>query len=116
MRPDDLLKTLEQAGFEACFVGGCVRDTLLGRPVHDWDITTSALPEQTMALFPRCIPTGLKHGTVTVLLNGESFEVTTFRKDGAYHDARHPDEVTFMPRLEEDLARRDFTINAMASI
>ena len=114
MRPDELLKTLEQAGFEACFVGGCVRDTLLGRPVHDWDITTSALPEQTMALFPRCIPTGLKHGTVTVLLNGESFEVTTFRKDGAYHDARHPDEVTFVPRLEEDLARRDFTINAMA--
>ena len=114
MRPDELLKTLEQAGFEACFVGGCVRDTLLGRPVHDWDITTSALPEQTMALFPRCIPTGLKHGTVTVLLNGDSFEVTTFRKDGAYHDARHPDEVTFVPRLEEDLARRDFTINAMA--
>ena len=114
MRPDELLKTLEQAGFEACFVGGCVRDTLLGRPVHDWDITTSARPEQTMALFPRCIPTGLKHGTVTVLLNGDSFEVTTFRKDGAYHDARHPDEVTFVPRLEEDLARRDFTINAMA--
>lgn len=114
MRPDELLKTLEQAGFEACFVGGCVRDTLLGRPVHDWDITTSALPEQTMALFSRCIPTGLKHGTVTVLLNGDSFEVTTFRKDGAYHDARHPDEVTFVPRLEEDLARRDFTINAMA--
>ena len=114
MRPDELLKTLEQAGFEACFVGGCVRDTLLGRPVHDWDIATSALPEQTMALFPGCIPTGLKHGTVTVLLNGESFEVTTFRKDGAYHDARHPDEVTFVPRLEEDLARRDFTINAMA--
>ena len=114
MRPDELLKKLEDAGFEACFVGGCVRDTLLGRPVHDWDITTSALPEQTMALFPRCIPTGLKHGTVTVLLNGESFEVTTFRKDGAYHDARHPDEVTFVPRLEQDLARRDFTINAMA--
>ena len=114
MRPDELLKKLEDAGFEACFVGGCVRDTLLGRPVHDWDITTSALPEQTMALFPRCIPTGLKHGTVTVLLNGESFEVTTFRKDGAYHDARHPYKVTFVPRLEEDLARRDFTINAMA--
>lgn len=80
MRPDELLKTLEQAGFEACFVGGCVRDTLLGRPVHDWDIATSALPEQMMALFPGCIPTGLKHGTVTVLLNGESFEVTTFEK------------------------------------
>ena len=114
MRPDLILKTLEDAGFAACFVGGCVRDTLLGRPVHDWDITTSALPEEIMALFPRCIPTGIKHGTVTVLLRGESFEVTTFRRDGAYHDGRHPDGVVFVPNLTEDLARRDFTINAMA--
>ena len=114
MRPDLILKTLEGAGFAACFVGGCVRDTLLGRPVHDWDVTTSALPEEIMALFPRCIPTGIKHGTVTVLLRGESFEVTTFRRDGAYHDGRHPDGVVFVPNLTEDLARRDFTINAMA--
>ena len=114
MRPDLILKTLEDAGFAACFVGGCVRDTLLGRPVHDWDVTTSALPEEIMALFPRCIPTGIKHGTVTVLLRGESFEVTTFRRDGAYHDGRHPDSVVFVPNLTEDLARRDFTINAMA--
>ena len=114
MRPDLILKTLEGAGFAACFVGGCVRDTLLGRPVHDWDITTSALPEEIMALFPRCIPTGIKHGTVTVLLDEESFEVTTFRRDGAYHDGRHPADVVFVPDLEEDLARRDFTINAMA--
>lgn len=114
MRPDLILKTLEDAGFAACFVGGCVRDTLLGRPVHDWDVTTSALPEEIMALFPRCIPTGIKHGTVTVLLRGESFEVTTFRRDGAYHDGRHPDGVVFVPNLTEDLARRDFTINAMA--
>ena len=114
MRPDLILKTLEDAGFAACFVGGCVRDTLLGRSVHDWDITTSALPEEIMALFPRCIPTGIKHGTVTVLLRGESFEVTTFRRDGAYHDGRHPDSVVFVPNLTEDLARRDFTINAMA--
>ena len=114
MRPDIILRTLEDAGFEACFVGGCVRDTLLGRPVHDWDITTAARPEQTMALFSRCIPTGLKHGTVTVLLDAESFEVTTFRRDGAYHDGRHPDDVVFVPNLTEDLARRDFTINAMA--
>ena len=114
MRPDLILKTLEDAGFAACFVGGCVRDTLLGRPVHDWDVTTSALPEEIMALFPRCIPTGIKHGTVTVLLDEESFEVTTFRRDGAYHDGRHPDGVVFVPNLTEDLARRDFTINAMA--
>ena len=114
MRPDIILQTLEDAGYEACFVGGCVRDTLLGRPVHDWDITTAALPETIMALFPRCIPTGLKHGTVTVLLGGERFEVTTFRRDGAYHDGRHPDGVVFVPDLKEDLARRDFTINAMA--
>ena len=84
MRPDEILQTLERAGFEARYVGGCVRDTLLGRPVHDWDVTTSALPEEIMALFPRCIPTGIKHGTVTILLRGESFEVTTFRREAKW--------------------------------
>lgn len=113
-RPDEILNTLEQAGFAAFYVGGCVRDTLLGRPIHDWDITTAARPEQTMALFPRCVPTGLNHGTVTVLLNGEGYEVTTFRQDGAYRDGRHPEEVRFVPELKDDLARRDFTVNAMA--
>ena len=107
MRPDLILKTLEDAGFAACFVGGCVRDTLLGRPVHDWDVTTSALPEEIMALFPRCIPTGIKHGTVTVLLDEESFEVTTFRRDGAYHDGRHPDGVVFVPNLTDEGAFAD---------
>ena len=114
MRPDIIPKKLEQAGFEAYYVGGCVRDALLGRPVHDWDITTSARPEQVMALFSHCVPTGLQHGTVTVFDGGACAEVTTFRKDGAYHDSRHPDGVTFVSNLKEDLARRDFTINAMA--
>lgn len=114
MQPDEILKTLEDAGYEAWLVGGCVRDKLLGRAIHDWDITTSARPEQTMALFPRCIPTGIKHGTVTVIVNDQIAEVTTFRCDGAYHDGRHPDGVQFVSNLEEDLARRDFTINAMA--
>ena len=114
MRPDGILEKLEQAGFEAYFVGGCVRDALLGRPIHDWDITTSALPEQVMDVFLHCVPTGIRHGTVTVLEGDTKAEVTTFRKDGAYHDGRHPDAVVFVPRLQEDLARRDFTINAMA--
>jgi len=95
-------------------VGGCVRDTLLKRPIHDWDITTSALPEQTMACFDRCIPTGIKHGTVTVLYDWVQAEVTTFRTDGAYSDSRHPEYVTFVSTLAKDLARRDFTVNAMA--
>lgn len=113
-KPDMILKTLNAAGFEAYYVGGCVRDRLLGRRVHDWDITTSALPQQVMALFSHCIPTGIRHGTVTVLLDGAQAEVTTFRTEGAYLDGRHPSEVRFVPRLEEDLSRRDFTVNAMA--
>ena len=114
MRPDAILQTLERAGFEARYVGGCVRDTLLGRPVHDWDIASQALPEDVLRLFPRCVPTGLQHGTVTVLLDDTSAEVTTYRLDGAYHDSRHPDGVRFVRSLADDLARRDFTINAMA--
>ena len=109
-----ILRRLQDAGFPACFVGGCVRDTLLGKSVHDWDIASAALPEEVMRLFEKCIPTGVKHGTVTVVENGASFEVTTFRTDGDYLDARHPNAVSFVRTLEEDLSRRDFTINAMA--
>ena len=114
MRPDSVLETLQNAGYEAWYVGGCVRDTLLGRPIHDWDVTTSALPEQVQALFPRTVPTGLRHGTVTVLSDGGPVEVTTYRADGDYHDGRHPDGVRFVRSLREDTARRDFTVNAMA--
>lgn len=110
-----VLRRLETAGQEAWCVGGCVRDSLLGRMPEDWDVATSALPEQTMALFgTQAQPTGLRHGTVTVTLEGSRVEVTTFRVDGAYHDHRRPDQVTFTRSLEEDLRRRDFTINAMA--
>ncbi len=111
-----LCQRLEQAGFEAHLVGGGVRDMLLGRPVHDWDVATSALPEEVNGLFRRTIPTGIKHGTVTVLMDrGElPVEVTTYRGEGAYSDGRHPDSVDFVKSLEEDLKRRDFTINAMA--
>ena len=112
--PSEILDTLEQAGYEAYYVGGCVRDRLLGRPVHDWDITTSAMPEVVLALFGHCVPTGIAHGTVTVLLEDTGAEVTTFRTDGSYHDGRHPDRVTFVRSLREDQARRDFTVNAMA--
>lgn len=111
---ESLLRTLNEAGYPAYFVGGCVRDSLLGRPVHDWDVTTAARPEEIMALFPRCVPTGIAHGTVTVLWQETSFEVTTFRTEGAYSDGRHPDEVAFVADLSGDLARRDFTVNAMA--
>ena len=114
MRPDAILQTLERAGFEARYVGGCVRDTLLGRPVHDWDIASQALPEDVLRLFPRCVPTGLQHGTVTIKYGGQLYETTTFRTEGAYTDGRHPDEVHFVPDVRQDLARRDFTINAMA--
>lgn len=113
-KPDGILKTLCCAGHEAYYVGGCVRDTLLGRPVHDWDITTSAKPEEIMALFDRCVPTGIAHGTVTVLLGDSQAEVTTFRTDGAYLDSRRPESVRFVSSLHEDLIRRDFTVNAMA--
>ena len=106
--------TLWQAGFEAYPVGGCVRDLLLDREPGDWDITTNALPEQVLELFDHVIPTGVKHGTITVILNGEALEVTTFRGETGYSDGRHPDAVRFDATLEEDLSRRDFTINAMA--
>lgn len=110
------LTRLEQAGFAAYLVGGCVRDALMGRVPADYDITTAALPEETAAVFAgeRRIETGLRHGTVTVLLHGSPLEITTFRVDGDYSDARHPDAVRFTPSLREDLARRDFTVNAMA--
>ena len=111
----EILRRLNEHGYEAYAVGGCVRDQLLGRTPDDWDLTTSARPEQVMELFaPHCIPTGLQHGTVTVRQDHRSFEVTTFRTDGVYSDHRHPDEVHFSDRLEEDLKRRDFTVGAMA--
>lgn len=111
-----VLETLEAAGYEAWLVGGCVRDRLMGTAPHDFDITTSARPEEVMAVFSGCriIETGLKHGTVTLLWDGEPLEITTFRGDGAYSDHRHPDEVRFTRSLREDLARRDFTMNAIA--
>ena len=109
-----IIETIQNAGFEAYVVGGCVRDSILGRCPEDWDITTSARPEQVKALFRRTIDTGIQHGTVTVMLDKEGFEVTTYRVDGKYEDSRHPKEVTFTPNLEEDLKRRDFTVNAMA--
>lgn len=111
-----ILGRLEAAGFPAYAVGGCVRDSLLGRPPHDWDVTTAARPEQVLALFGDChpVPTGIAHGTVTLFWQGEAVEVTTFRLDGPYRDHRHPDTVAFSDRVEEDLARRDFTVNALA--
>ena len=111
-----LLDTLHAAGYAAYAVGGCVRDSLLGRTAHDWDLCTSALPQQVMELFgaEQCIPTGLQHGTVTIKYGGQLYETTTFRTDGSYTDGRHPDAVQFVPDVREDLARRDFTINAMA--
>ena len=109
-----ILERLNRAGHEAYAVGGCVRDALLGRVPNDWDITTSALPGEVKGLFKRTIDTGLQHGTVTVLVRGSAFEVTTYRIDGIYEDSRHPKAVTFTPELTEDLRRRDFTINAMA--
>ena len=109
-----IIETIENAGYEAFVVGGCVRDSILGRVPMDWDITTSAKPEEVKALFLRTLDTGLQHGTVTVMIDKEGFEVTTYRIDGKYEDSRHPKEVTFTPNLEEDLKRRDLTINAMA--
>ena len=111
-----LLDALHAAGYAAYVVGGCVRDSLLGRTAHDWDLCTSALPQQVMELFgtEQCIPTGLQHGTVTIKYGGQLYETTTFRTEGSYTDGRHPDEVQFVPDVREDLARRDFTINAMA--
>ena len=109
-----IINVLEENGFEAFAVGGCVRDTILGRNPQDWDITTSALPEQVKALFNRTIDTGIQHGTVTVMIKRVGYEVTTYRVDGEYNDGRHPDSVEFTSNLIEDLKRRDFTINAMA--
>ena len=112
----ELLHALHAAGHAAYVVGGCVRDSLLGLTPHDWDLCTSALPQQVMELFgaQRCIPTGLQHGTVTVKQSGALYEITTFRTEGTYTDGRHPDEVHFVPDVRKDLARRDLTINAMA--
>lgn len=109
-----IIKKLEDNGYEGYAVGGCVRDSILGREPDDWDITTSASPQELKALFPRTIDTGIQHGTVTVLMEGKGYEVTTYRVDGEYEDSRHPREVMFTASLAEDLKRRDFTINAMA--
>lgn len=115
--PDEvkfILNTLSNKGYEAYIVGGCVRDSILNKQPKDWDITTKAKPEEVIKLFDKVILTGLKHGTVTVVINNEGYEVTTYRADGEYEDNRHPKEVKFVKSLKEDLARRDFTINAMA--
>ena len=110
----NILCALDSAGHRAVLAGGCVRDSLLGRRPSDWDIASSASPEEMLALFPRCVPTGIKHGTVTVLSGGGSVEVTAFRAEGGYSDHRRPDSVSFGCPLEADLARRDLTVNAMA--
>ena len=109
-----IITTLQMYGYEAYAVGGCVRDSLLNRTPGDWDITTSAMPEETKSLFDKTFDTGIEHGTVTVVFGREGYEVTTYRIDGEYTDSRHPREVTFTRSLKEDLLRRDFTINAMA--
>lgn len=109
-----ILHTFTQSGFSCYAVGGCVRDALLGKTPYDYDLCTSALPEETRSLFPKTVPTGMAHGTVTVFYGGQSAEVTTFRREGSYTDHRRPDEVLYTKSLEEDLARRDFTMNAMA--
>ena len=112
--PEWIIKTIRAHGFEAFAVGGCVRDTLLGRIPGDWDITTSAKPDEIKAIFGKTVDTGRQHGTVTIIKNHKGYEVTTYRVDGEYHDGRHPDSVEFTSSLTEDLKRRDFTINAMA--
>ena len=115
--PDDvrrIIKTIEDNGYEAYAVGGCVRDSILGRNPDDWDITTSARPEQIKSFFKKTIDTGIKHGTVTVMMNHTGYEVTTYRIDGEYKDGRHPESVEFSAKLVDDLKRRDFTINALA--
>jgi len=111
---EEIINKLNEQGYEAYVVGGCVRDMLLGREPGDWDITTSALPAQVKAVFRRTVDTGIQHGTVTVMMGKEGYEVTTYRIDGEYSDGRHPNSVEFTPDLVEDLKRRDFTINAMA--
>ncbi len=109
-----LIDTIENVGGEAYIVGGCVRDILLSRTPEDFDVTTSLLPEEILSIFPKTVATGLKHGTVTVIIDKENIEVTTYRTDGTYSDSRHPENVNFVKNINEDLARRDFTINAMA--
>ena len=109
-----IINVLQSAGYEAWAVGGCVRDSILHREPDDWDITTSAKPEQVKEIFGKTVDTGLKHGTVTIIKHGKGYEVTTYRIDGEYLEGRHPDTVEFTPDLREDLKRRDFTINAMA--
>ncbi len=114
LKAQPVLQALEDAGFEAYFVGGCVRDLLLDRHIHDVDIATSAYPEEVKKTFAKSIDTGIQHGTVTVLYGGEAYEITTFRTESGYQDFRRPDKVTFVQNLEEDLKRRDFTINTLA--
>ena len=109
-----IIDVLQAHGYEGFAVGGCVRDSVLNRTPDDWDITTSATPYQVKELFSKTVDTGLQHGTVTVMVHGVGYEVTTYRIDGEYEDARHPKEVQFTSNLTEDLKRRDFTINAMA--
>lgn len=111
---ESIIEKIQAAGYEAYAVGGCIRDSILGKEPDDWDITTSAKPEDIKRLFDRTIDTGIQHGTVTVMIGKEGFEVTTYRIDGKYEDSRHPKDVTFTANLKEDLRRRDFTINAMA--
>lgn len=113
---NELIHTLQNHGHSAYVVGGCVRDSIIGRSIHDWDICTSATPSEMLEIFKdkKVIETGLQHGTITVVVNGEPYELTTFRIDGNYSDSRRPDSVTFTSNLVEDLKRRDFTINAMA--
>ena len=111
---EQIIEKLNENGYEAYAVGGCVRDTLLGRVPEDWDITTSARPDQVKKLFRRTIDTGIQHGTVTIMMDRNGYEVTTYRIDGEYEDGRHPKQVEFTKNLLEDLRRRDFTINAMA--
>lgn len=110
----NIIETLENAGFEAFIVGGCVRDYLLGKTPKDWDITTSALPNETKSLFPHTYDTGIQHGTITIVIDKNNYEVTTYRIDGSYSDFRHPTEVIFTKKIDEDLSRRDFTMNAIA--
>src|ERR1700683_3213655 len=109
-----LCNVLQSAGKRAWVVGGCVRDLILEREVNDWDIATDARPDELLRIFPRAIPTGIEHGTVTVLVSGKSYEVTTLRGEGAYSDGRRPDSVHFVDDITADLARRDFTVNAIA--
>lgn len=113
---NEIIHSLQNNGYEAFLVGGCVRDSILGRPIHDYDITTSATPDEMIEVFKdkRIIETGLQHGTITIVIDGEGYECTTYRIDGNYSDGRRPDSVTFTRNLKEDLKRRDFTINAMA--